>query len=79
MITALLWALMQRVLVIPYRGCGTTFKGQEFKKGRVGRVAFQLRFAVLGIKLPTLRLLKLEDGTDRLFRNVGKEFPLLAA
>lgn len=57
MITAFLWALMQRIVVIPYRGCETTFKGQEFKKGRV---AFHLRFTVRGIKLPTLGLLNLE-------------------
>ena len=32
-----------------------------------------------GVKLPALGLLNLEDGTDRLSRNVGKELPLLAA
>jgi len=68
--------LMQRVVVIPCRGCGTTSKSQEFKKGRV---ALQWRLTVRGIKLPTLGLLNLEDGTDRLSRNVGKELPLLAA
>jgi len=70
MITALLWVLMQRVVVIPYRGCGTTFKSQEFKKGSV---AFKLRFTVRRIKLPTLGLLNLEDGADRLSRNADKE------
>jgi hypothetical protein len=69
MLTALLWALMQRVVAIRYRGCGTTFKSQEFKKGRV---AFHLRFTVRGIKLPMLGLLNLEDGTDRLSRNADK-------
>jgi len=68
--------IMQRGVVIPRRGCGTTYKSQEFKKGRV---AFQLRFTLRGVKLPTLGLLNLEDGTDKLSRNADKELPLLAA
>jgi len=40
---------------------------------------FQMRFTVRSIKLPALGLLNLEDGTDRLSRNVDKELPLLAA
>ena len=75
MMTALLWALVQQVVVIPCRGCRTTFKSQEFKKGRV---AFQLGFTVRGIKLPALRLLNIEDGTDRLSQIADRERPPLA-
>jgi hypothetical protein len=58
--SALFWVITKRILAIPYRRFGTTFRshlqGQEI----------QFFF----------NLLTLEDGRDRLSRNVGKELPL---
>jgi len=44
--SALFWEITQRMVVIPYRRSGTSYR------------------------------LTLEDGTEKLSRNVGKEFPL---
>ena len=52
--TALFWNITQRIVVIPDRRFGTTFRSH-----------FQ------GASL--------ENGTDKLSENVGKELPLLAA
>jgi len=62
--TALFWVIMQRVVVIPYRCFGTTYRshlqGSEI-------LLIPQGFSIF------------EDGTDRLYRNVGKELPLVTA
>ena len=52
--TAFFWAITQRIVVIPYRHFGSTYRS------------------------PILGFLTLENGKDRLSRNVGKELPLFA-
>jgi hypothetical protein len=52
--SALYWHFTQRIMAVPYRRFGKTFKGQA-------------------------GCLTLEDGTDRLVRNVFKKLPLYAA
>jgi hypothetical protein len=64
--TALFWAITQRVVAISYRIFGTTYRSHR----QVSRIQ---------ILLDPFGFLKPEDGTDRLFRNVGKILPLLAA
>ena len=60
--TAVFCVITQRVVVIPYRRFGTTYRSH-------------LQWS----KFPlSLDLLMLEDGIDRLCRNVGKELSLLA-
>ena len=58
-ITAFFWAITQLVLVIPYRRFGTASRS-HIQGSRIQGLA------ILGF-------LNLEDGTVRLFRNVGKE------
>ena len=69
---ALFLAVTQRVVVIPYRHFGTTypiFKGHESTK----------TFESLEVRQNSLPIEELEDGIDRLSRNVCRELPLLAA
>ena len=66
--TAFFWALAQRVVLFPYRRFAHTI-GPIFKVPRI-----QEEF-----ENSPRRSLALEDGTNRLFRNVCKELPLLAA
>jgi hypothetical protein len=53
--TALFWVVTQRVVVIPHRRFGTTYRSH-----------------LHGSKIEK----RLEDGSDRLSRNGGKELPL---
>jgi len=63
--TALFWAVTQRVAVITYRRFGKTYLSHLHWVGSIFK-------GLLGF-------LTLEDGIERLYRNVGKEIPLLAA
>jgi hypothetical protein len=53
----LFWEIAQRIVVIPYRRFGTTYRSH----------------------LQGSRIIDLEDGTNRVPRNVGTELPLYAA
>ena len=65
--SALFWVITLRIVVISYRHFGTTY-GSHLQDERNSRAN------------PTfLDFLTLEDGTDRLSRNVGKELQLCAA
>jgi hypothetical protein len=69
--TALFLAVRQRVVVIPYRRFGTTYPIFKHESTKT--------FESLDVKQSSLPIEVLEDGIDRLSRNVGKELPLLAA
>jgi len=63
--TAFFWVIRQRVVINPYRRLGTTYR--SLLQGSLIRED--------GTDI--LAILALEDGTDTLSRNVGKELPLL--
>jgi hypothetical protein len=60
--TAVLWVITQRIAVIPYRRFETTYRVPF--SGAKNQYSF-------GFSSP-------EDGIDLLYRNVGKQLPLLA-
>jgi hypothetical protein len=62
--TALFCVITQQVAVISYRPFGTTYRSHL-----QGSIRVKILFGLLTI----------ENGTDRLYRNVGKKLPLLAA
>jgi len=71
--TALFFVITQRVVVISYELISLIFKGQEFSYRRFGTT---YRPNMQGLRIG---LLKLEDETDRLSRNVCKKLPLHTA
>jgi hypothetical protein len=65
MASALFWDITQRIVVIPYRRFGTTYRSYLYVS-RNPRIGIQAG------------LLTLEDGTDRLSRKVSNELLLYA-
>jgi hypothetical protein len=63
--TALVWVIMQQLLVISYRCFGTTYQS-HLESSKIHKV---LGFGFLNP----------EGGKDRLSRNIGKKLPLLTA
>ena len=74
--TALFWVITRRVVVIPYRRFGTSYRphlqGSSIQKYTFG-------FLTTEDPQDPLEFLSPEDGTDTLYRNVGNKLPLLAS
>jgi hypothetical protein len=65
MISTFFWDVTQRRLVVSYRRFGTTYRSRLQRSMIVTGVSWQHIGPICKGQLP------LEDGTDRLFRNVG--------
>ena len=71
--TGFFWVITQRGVVIPYRRFGTTYRSclQRSRTPPPKKERAQIETSLFGF-------LTLEDGTDKLSQNVGKELLLLA-
>jgi len=69
--TALFWAITQQEVVISYRRFGKTYRF-HLQGPRTSAPSAM-------VNNPNIWVLDLEDGTDRLSRNVGNTLPLFSA